>query len=568
MLADFAIVLVVGSATGTALGVALLRLALPRERFGDALLLAVPAGLAAWVLVLDAARAAHLYGMPVWITLLLVLGGGAVAWGLGVRLSHLRPLAWPAAGAVVAYAYLLAPIWAKAGYPAVLGYQHNNDSVHAVVVAQSVADGASGLPPASVTNAYPSYPIGSMDLVGAVSHLVGGTAFDAFMPVLVLMVAALVFPVSWLLGRLGLHGRAWQAGGALVVVLAILQMFYVAQGSSPSMTMMVLLFAAMFLVWQAREPGAGRLAVLAGVCAGAAVTVYGFATALWFLAFAGLALLLPLADEGLGALRRMALVAAGIGVGAMFALPGIYRAWHFWLESKGEFGSGVVLGNLGGSLDPLLTLGVDRSLLLPLTAPAFAIAAALFAVAFVRALSDGDRLVMVLLGACAFTTIYASRAGPYWVAKSMSPASLAVVALVVSAAAIVIRWASAQAHRLRLIAVALGAVWIAGAGYASARVLFDAAPTPANLRTAEALRRPLTEHQPVLVLSDMGQNWAAYSLRGLDVRISGLAGYRGLPPKPYLDGFRAIVVGSGARPPAGWRPLARAGGLAAYVRDS
>jgi hypothetical protein len=279
-------------------------------------------------------------------------------------------------------------------------------------------------------------------------------------------------------------------------------------------------------------------------------------------------LLLPLADEGLSARRRVALLAVGIGVGAVFALPGIHRAWRFWGESKGEFGSGVVLGNLGGAFDPLIALGVQRDLLMPLTGPAFVIAAALFAVAFVRALSDGDRLVMVLLGACAFTTIYATRAGPYWVAKSLSPASIVVVALVVSGAAIVIRWASGQARGPILVASALVAVWVAGAGYASARTLRDSVPTPANLRTAEALRRPLTGHQPVLVVSDVGQNWAAYSLRGLDLRISSLEGYRGLPPQSYLDGFRAVVVGSSARPPEGWRPLARAGGLAAYVRGS
>lgn len=529
-----------------------------------ALLLAVPIGLCAWILVLEASRVV-LGGTPWWPTAVLAVAGLAAL--VAVRgLPALRGHAGDAATFLALYGVVTAPIWAQAGRSVVLGFNRNNDSVFATVLAQLIADGRPAVPPAGVTGEYLWYPLGSMDLVAGVAGVLGTGAFETTMPVLAVVVASLLWCALAIVDRIGAPRSPWLPAGAAIVTLGALQVSYYAQGTLPSMTMLVPLLATLVLAWDAGREGRPAVGALAGLCAGATITVYGLSTLGWIAPFAALAVAVTVAERGVAAIRPIVVAGLAAAAAGVLAVPGVVRAWRFQGEVADDIEGGLVLGNLGAALDPLLALGVDRTLAPVLTLPAFAIAGLLFVAGLAWALSRGRHLATLLLAACGFTAIYATLAGPYYVAKALSPASVVVVSLAVVGASQL--WRAGVGRRSWRGAVAVACVvWAAGAGWTAAHYLRESARTPAWLADLEDMRGEIGARGPAVVVTPRAQTWIAWALRGAEFRVTALEGAGAEATPELLQGARTVVVEEGGTAPGEpWRLAETIGGAQIYVR--
>jgi hypothetical protein len=314
-----------------------------------------------------------------------------------------------------------------------------------------------------------------------------------------------------------------------------------------------------------KRPLAGALA---GFCAGAAVTVYGLSTLGWIAAFAAVLVAYELSQNGLPAVRPLLLTGAAAVIGGIPAFPGAVRAWRFQLEVADTVKGGLVLGNLGQALDPLLAVGVDRSLLPVLTLPAFGVAGGLMLAGVGWTMSRGRVLGLMLLFACAFTVIYATLAGPYYVAKALVPASIVLAALAGVGATRL--WPALRDHRrLGIGLLVLLAVWGAGAVYTAGYYLDTTAKSPAWLDQLGAQREAIAARGPALIVSPNYSTWTAWELRNPGLRLS-LAASEGASTKPspaVLARYATVIVEPGGTAPgAPFRRSRRIGDVEIYTR--
>ena len=236
------------------------------------------------------------------------------------------------------------------------------------------------------------------------------------------------------------------------------------------------------------------------------------------------------------------------------------------LESTDQVSGGLVLGNLGAALNPALAVGIDWTLLPVLTFPALAVAGLLTLAGIGWSLARGAQLAVMLLFACAFTTIYATLAGPYYVAKALSPASLVLVTLAVLGAT---RLAPAVRDRrpLALGFAACLALWAAGGVYTASHYLRTSAKTPAWLEAVGERREQTAARGPALIVSPTAQTWTAWALRNPELQISQLVGLGSTPPDSALARYQTVVVEPGSQPPGPpFRPAGRVGDVEFFTR--
>lgn len=551
-------VLVCVVAVAVAVGLPAARI-LAGESTQSSLLLAPMLGIAIWLIWLQGIRTLGIGSEPLWGTILLVIAGLAVGWWSRVAVP-LRDLG-PALGAWAAvYVWLLFPLWAKADRLTVLGFHRDHDSVFTAVMAQRLHDGESAFPPGSVTGTWTWYPLGAMELIGAGSRFIGTTAFEGYTPILAAVLAGLVLPVAWVAQRVAprLTRPVALAIGAAAAT-GMLPAIYFAQGAAPSLMNLPFIVAFFGFTWWARKHRPLGLGLAAGLCAAAAMSIYGISTVLWTGGFAVLAMAVLLAEHGRAQLRQVVLYGAGVATGFVLAAPGIVRAIRFAVQAKDEFGSGTVLGNLGGALSPLYTLGVDRELT-SLTTLGYGAAAILVLIGVSVALSVRGSPLVLMLMAGGFASLYATLGGPYWVAKTFVHQSVAIT--IAAGAGAVALWAASGHRALRGATILVAVAWAAGIVYTGGYYLRHAQPVPAAYTDLGRERIRLIANGPLLVITPYGQDWAAYFLRDADVKISTLEGLGVKPTPGQLEPFATLLVAEGVAVPPGWR---RTGEVAGYA---
>jgi hypothetical protein len=407
------------------------------------------------------------------------------------------------------------------------------------------------------------YPLGPHSIVAALAATGPSTvhAFDGL--TLAVTVIACLAALA-LLERLSPWRRAT---GALLVAFAYLAAAYLAQGAfkETMQALFVLAFAVGLaeLIGDTDLPVFGRRVLLRGVplavLATGSLYAYSFPGILWlggaFGVWAAIELVRPAAAPGRAGARQRALSAAP-AVGAacalvvIAALPEVGRMIDFAkFESFDPAGAG--LGNLFNRLSPLEALGIWPSgdfRLEPgggaVPAAAFYLGAALAAGALAYGLlwwlRRGERAVPAALLAAVALWLYALIAGtPYQEAKAL--VMVAPLAMLISVRAILERAPTIAETRTilrrrsiaflfpgrrrdakeRLVAGALGALFVAGAALSSILALVNAPVGPSGYSPALYELAPklgtgsvLVIAPPTLLEDEHGADWIAWELRG------------------------------------------------------
>ena len=305
---------------------------------------------------------------------LLEAGAGAevVAAGLGIpalaglALAARSPGRWRpgpgAAAAGAAYLLYIAPV-ALTGSATFLGYNLLNDTaIHLALVDYLGDHGAqfAALPSSSYAAAIEEYvgrdyPLGSHGLLAALRVAAPLDAAELYQPFLATSVALAAAALVALVRGEGLRPWVAAAAGFLAVSGQLLFSFSL-QGSIKELPLVAVLAVAAALgavVVRAARTGA---AVLLGVTAAAAYSIYGIYALAWIAPLgAATALLTARAVASRSVAARHA--AAGVSAFALAVAPQIapsidYYAHHAVLEAKSE------LGPLGGPISLLQTSGV------------------------------------------------------------------------------------------------------------------------------------------------------------------------------------------------------------------
>lgn len=206
-----------------------------------------------------------------------------------------------------------------------------------------------------------SYPSGADTLFGGSALLLGLPLIWAFQPFNAFMLACAYGPARALARAAGVPG-GWASAGALAAVAGALVYAYALIGSVKEMTALPMLLGSGALLvghraWMAR--GARGVLPLALLLA-AGVSALGAAFGVWVIATSLIVLALVIGavrDRALSGRAALALCAAGIGAGAIAALPTLTEVQGS-VQAAGNIASTSNPGNLQGALHAVQALGI------------------------------------------------------------------------------------------------------------------------------------------------------------------------------------------------------------------
>jgi hypothetical protein len=287
--------------------------------------------------------------------LALALAGPLVRPSRPFRLQ-LRPwMLWAAGSGFAAFAIGMAPI-AGSGRSAIAGYVLNNDSsVHITAIelirdhgAKAVnVDGSSYLYVGRLFSG--GYPLGSYTWPLLGSELSGVDPFHTWGPLLAVTVAMAALVVFDLVRRLG-AAVPFAAAAATVVACGYLPYSYLAQGSAKELLLVVGVYGAIALLFEATRTGlTWRSVIPAAIAAAGVLDVYGVAALAWLGSAGVAAVVLVLLREPRHIRLRttVGFVAGGI-LAAVLALPSVVSSLDFVSTNRAFIEDPNQVGNLLG----------------------------------------------------------------------------------------------------------------------------------------------------------------------------------------------------------------------------